>query len=57
MPANACLLVAAPNPPADVVVSCFKLHMFAMLTVTWVLPAFVLRRLEKQVGTLAGVGS
>jgi len=33
-----------------VVVSCFKLHTFAMLTLTWVLPAFALRRLEQQVG-------
>ena len=40
---------ALPLSP-DAVVSCFKLHAFAMLTLTWALPALLLRRLEQQVG-------
>lgn len=39
-----------PPLPPDAVLSSFKLHAFAMLTLTWALPALVLRRIEQQVG-------
>ncbi|PRW59249.1 glycoside hydrolase [Chlorella sorokiniana] len=42
------LTLSLPPAHEDAVVSCFKLHAFNMLTLTWVLPAFVLRRLEQQ---------
>ena len=36
--------------PADDVVSCFKVQAFLLALFCWILPAYVLRRLEKQVG-------
>ena len=34
---------------ADDVVSCFKVHAFLLALFGWIIPAYVLRRLEKQV--------
>lgn len=39
-----------PAPPAGTVLSCTKVQAFMLALLTWVLPSFVLRRLERQVG-------